>query len=201
MTMAEDVRSGDAWGEDLEERFQQIFEQHYRVVVSFFTRRGFSAEESRDLAQDTFLRVYKGMEGFEHRSRVDTWLFQIATNLYRNTLRGQSAQKRWAPEVSLDALPVEEPIAEGLPDWSPGELSPLASMLTKERERILREALDGMPAQMRRCVLLRVDQDLKYREIAELMRVSIETVKAHLYQARQHLKDKLAPYFTGSFDL
>jgi DNA-directed RNA polymerase specialized sigma24 family protein len=49
---------------------------------------------------------------------------------------------------------------------------------------------------MQRVVLLRVDGDLKYREIAEELQVSIETVKAHLYQARQQLKDKLSDYFT-----
>jgi DNA-directed RNA polymerase specialized sigma24 family protein len=48
---------------------------------------------------------------------------------------------------------------------------------------------------MRRCVLLRLEQDLKYREIASVMQISIDTVKAHLFQARQLLKDKLSRYF------
>ena len=53
----------------------------------------------------------------------------------------------------------------------------------------------ALPAQMRRCVELRVHQDLRYKEIADLMQVSIDTVKAHLYQARQQLKGKLSGYF------
>ena len=68
-------------------------------------------------------------------------------------------------------------------------------MLTGERSRLLREALEELPPQMKKAVLLRVTGDMKYREIAEEMEVSIETVKAHLYQARQHLRDRLSDYF------
>lgn len=71
---------------------------------------------------------------------------------------------------------------------------PLHDMLEEERSRLLRNALEELPPQMRRCVQLRV-QDLRYREIAEILKVSIDTVKAHLYQARQLLKAKLGDYY------
>jgi RNA polymerase sigma-70 factor (ECF subfamily) len=75
------------------------------------------------------------------------------------------------------------------------ERDPLRVILTEEETRLLWRAMEHLPPQMRQAVLLRI-RDLKYREIAELMHVSIETVKAHLYQARQHLRDHLADYFT-----
>lgn len=171
---------------------EELYRRHYRPVVAFFMRRGFPPEDSRDLAQDTFLRVYKNMEEFRGESSFETWLFQIAGNLYKNRLRSQGAQKRDAQEVPLET-PEGEEVADRSGDRK--EDDPLGSMLAEERERVLRTALQALPPQMRQAVLLRVDRDLKYREIADLMSVSIETVKAHLYQARQQLRNRLADYF------
>jgi RNA polymerase sigma-70 factor (ECF subfamily) len=184
-------------GIDPEESFRQIFHQYYRLVFSFFVKKGFSAEESNDLAQETFLRVHKSLATFRRESRFETWLFQISANIYRNTLRAQSTRKRDAPEMSLSDL-IDGPgsgsggDADFVQDDAGG---PLEDLLTEERSRVLHDALQDLPSQMRRCVLLRVDRDLKYREIADIMRVSIDTVKAHLFQARQLLKVKLADYF------
>lgn len=184
-----------------EESFGQIFVAFYRPVYSFFLRRGFPSEECYDLAQETFLRVSKSLQTFRHESSFESWLFKIAANIYRNTLRGQSALKREAQEVSLDEITEHTGgEGEGVLAWSTAENGPLDGVLEQERQRILRQALDSLPAQMRRCVLLRVDRDLRYREIADLMRVSIDTVKAHLYQARQQLKGKLGDYF-GDLEL
>jgi RNA polymerase sigma-70 factor (ECF subfamily) len=183
-------------GGDREEVFRQIFHAYFRQIHGFFAKRGFPVHECQDLAQETFLKVHKGLPNFRREARFETWLFQIAANLYRNTLRSQSTLKREAQEVSLEEVVDPEPTNGGtVPGWA-SEGSPLAGILDEEQSQVLREALDALPAQMRRCVLLRIDQDLRYREIADLMRVSIDTVKAHLYQARQQLKGKLSGYFT-----
>jgi RNA polymerase sigma-70 factor (ECF subfamily) len=195
--------SGNRWverwqaGIDREESFRQIFHQYYRLVFSYFARKGFSAEESHDLAQETFLRVNKSLDTFRRESRFETWLFQVTANVYRNTLRAQSTRKRDAPEVSLnDILEGHDGNGAGEPGLAleTGD-GPLDELLAGEASEVLHRALQDLPSQMRRCVQLRVDQDLKYREIADLMRVSIDTVKAHLFQARQLLKVKLAEYF------
>jgi len=137
------------------------------------------------------LKVHRGLPAFRYEARFETWLFQIAANLYRNTLRSQSTLKREAQEVSLDEA-AEEP---GGPATPTGETGALDEVLSEERSQVLHDALAELPCQMRRCVELRVHQDLRYREIADLMQVSIDTVKAHLYQARQQLKSKLSGYF------
>jgi RNA polymerase sigma-70 factor (ECF subfamily) len=172
---------------------EDLFQRYYRPIVAFFMRRGFSVEESKDLTQETFFRLYKNRGVFRGESSPATWLFQVANNLYKNTLRGRSALKREAPEVSLSA-PDDEDAAHSIEDRS----DPLGDILTEERARLLREALSELPPQMRRCVQLRTESNLKYREIAVLMSLSIETVKAHLYQARQHLRNKLAGYSTNA---
>lgn len=174
------------------ESFRRLFHQHYRLVISFFLKRGISPDESEELTQETFLRVYKSMPAFRGESRFGTWLFQITANVYKNYCRTRATQKRDAQEVSL-----EEPGSGGPADpaWESGDAGPLDGVLAEERSKKLRRAFEELPPQMRRCVMLRVDQDLKYREIAVQMDVSIDTVKAHLFQARQILKNKLGDYF------
>jgi RNA polymerase sigma-70 factor (ECF subfamily) len=187
MAMTDDLGPGD---QDFMDAPEDLFRRYHRPVVAFFVRRGFPIEESQDLAQETFLRVFKNMDSFRGESAVETWLFQIAGNLYKNTLRSLQAKKRDAQEVSLESA--EAAVVE----WRSKEGDSLRAILTQERSQRLHEALKDLPPQMRQAVFLRVDGDLKYREIADVMHVSIETVKAHLYQARQHLRDRLADYFT-----
>lgn len=187
MAMTDNLVPEDMEDQGLGEISEDLYQRYYRPVVAFFRHKGFSKEESRDLAQETFLRVYRYRQRFRGESSSATWLFQIAANLYKNTLRGLAAQKRDAEEVPLDLTEARDPETDD---------DALELMLSDERSRLLREALEELPPQMKRAVMLRVTSDMKYREIAEEMEVSIETVKAHLYQARQHLRDRLSDYFT-----
>ena len=70
----------------------------------------------------------------------------------------------------------------------------LSEVLEDERQHAMREAIRELPDQMRRCLTLRVYQDLSYREIATVMKLKIDTVKAHLFQARARLKKNLSSY-------
>jgi len=191
------VASVERWLLGDDESFEQLFRRHYRLVHSFFVKRGFTPEEAEDLTQDVFLRVYKGRESFRGEARFTTWLFQICANLFRNDLRGRSAQKREGAEVPIDGVldSGENGKAEGVASWGSEPDDPLRKALWEEARKRLREALEDLPPQMRRCVELRVYEDLKYREIAAKMGISIDTVKAHLFQARQILREKLGDYF------
>lgn len=183
--------------EEEDEEFRRLFERCFRPVYYFFLRRGFPDEDCRDLTQETFLRVYRGIARFRGDASLQTWLFQIAANLWRNQVRDRKAGKRGAKEVSLDgAMEKGMPLPDHLslvPGRAPS--GPLADALGHEEVRLMREALGKLPPQMRRCVLLRVDQNLKYREIASVMRISIDTVKSQISQARERLKRELGPRF------
>ena len=76
----------------------------------------------------------------------------------------------------------------------------LRRLLGEETKELLSRAVDGLPAQMRRCVRLRVFQDLDYEEIAEILQISPSTVKVQLFKARKRLQAELGESFSG-FDL
>lgn len=180
-----------------EKRFRRLFERLYRPVTHFFTHRGFSPEDCRDLTQETFFRVYRGMKTFRGEAGLKTWVFTIATNIYRNEIRDRHAEKRSADEVSLEeALEQGRPVFGASPVEPVDELQdPLDRVLTDERARLLREAVVDLPPRMRQCVLLWLDQGLRYREIAVLLQVTEDTVKAQLFQARRRLHGTLGEHF------
>ncbi|MBI3950580.1 MAG: RNA polymerase sigma factor [Acidobacteria bacterium] len=181
-------------GIDREENFRRLFECYYRPVFRFFTKRGFSTEESDDLTQETFFRVYIGMARFRREARFETWLFQIATNTYRQVLREQTMQKRTGQQVSWESVTEDEQMASDEGEWA-GLWSlrgPLDEVLEEERLRVLSEAIEELPEQMRQCLILRVNHELSYRQVAVILGVSVETVKSQLHLARQRLKLSLA---------
>jgi len=171
------------------ETIDRLVDRYYRSIIRFFLERGFSIEESHDLTQDTFLRAYRYHGGFRGEARASTWLFHIASNIYRGELRTRAAQKRSAEILELDGL--GEVALDGLPWADRGKPDPLSRLLLGERTRTLQNAIEDLPQQVRRATILRVRQDLKYREVAEVLNVSIETVKSHLHQAKSQLREKL----------
>lgn len=179
-------------GIDPEGNFRRLFERHSRGIHSFFLRRGFSAEEARDFTQEAFLRVSRGIASFRRESQFKTWLFEIADHVAQNELRRRGTGKRKGREVSLDTSGKGE---EGEPaPFEPPPQPPRAldEVLQRERAERLGRAIQDLPTKMRACFQLRYAEGRKYEEIAVLMNVSIDTVKAHLHQARQKLKIRLS---------
>ena len=178
---------------DRDEYFHQLFKEYYRPLFYFFRRRGFSTDTCPDLTQETFLRVYRGMGGFRHEASVKTWLFRIAAHVSLNRLRDNNAAKRRGHSVPLEDGEGEDvPVAASAGNAPP---TALQSLLARERVERVRSALDTLPPKMRRCVLLYIDQELKYQEIAVAMKISEGTVKSQIHEARRRLRDKLGEEF------
>lgn len=185
------------------EELADLFERYAPVVSYFFARRGFGQEDCRDLAQETFLRAYRGLSGFQGDAELKTWLLRIAANVWKNALRSRQTVKRSAVKtVSLEGALVDDQVSGegGEPLCQADSASPLDRVLRDESRRMLRDAVAELPPRMRRCVQLRIDRSLKYREIAAILQVSVDTVKTQLHQARQRLKGDLDAYFALSDD-
>jgi len=178
-------------GIDPEGDFGCLFQLHGRRIRSYFQQRGFSTEEARDLTQEVFLRVSRGLAAFRGDAQFKTWLFEISDHVAQNELRRRGTGKRKGKELSLDTGGQGE---EGEPaPFEPPPQPPKALDEVIQRERVerLTRAIHDLPPKMRACFQLRYNQGRKYEEIAVLMNVSIDTVKAHLHQAKQRLKIEL----------
>lgn len=189
-------------GPGREEGFRLLFDRFYGPLFRFFEHRGFSTEECQDLIQETFLRVYRGIEAFRGESRWEHWLFRIAANAANNAWRQSAAAKRAGRTVSWEEEDAGEPSltsAGGSPHGAETP-TPLRRLLDKERQEQLSQAVAGLPPQMRRCVRLRMFQDLDNDEIAEALQISPSTVKVQLFKARRRLQTELEDSF-ADFDL
>lgn len=175
-----------------ERTFERLFQRYCRPLRAFFSNRGFSPEDCRDLTQETFLAVHKGLGRYRGDASEETWLFSIAANVWRTRLRRKSTGKRLGTEVSMTLMAEE---GQELPPERGSSADPLGDILREERAILLKQAIEELPVQMRRCVFLRIEQDMKYREIAVIMQISIDTVKSQLFQARARLRKQLGDYF------
>jgi RNA polymerase sigma-70 factor (ECF subfamily) len=167
------------------------------MVTRFFMRKGFPRDEAADLAQETFISAYKGLDDFRQDDRFKSWLFTIAMNIFRSELERRSAKKRAARTLSLDQ---EYTNSQG-DNYTLGAsvadtgLSPEEEILHAEELALLRICMQELPDQQRRCVHLRVVEGCTYQEIADRLDIALGTVKAHIFQAKASMKNKFRPYF------
>ncbi len=181
-------------GTAVEESSRRLFEHFYPKIHRFFSRRGFSHHDAEDLAQSVFLQLFSQLRSFQGDGSFESWLFAIAANLLRNEERHWQRDKRAGQEVPLDA-PRAAPDLALVADQA---RSPEQEALAKQQQLALQQALEGLPPQMQACFRLRFEQGLKYREIATLLKISIDTVKAHLHQARHRLQQQLGTTGQGA---
>jgi len=153
--------------------FDLIVERHRRDVYQLCYRFVGNHEDASDLAQDTFLRAYRGLKAFRGGSSLGTWLHRIAVNVCLN-------------RVSLKT-PRAEPI-EGreFPDVRSAPAS--EALLTQEKGARIRAAIAKLPPKQRATVILRVYQELSHQEIAAVLRSSVGAVKANFFHALANLK-------------
>jgi RNA polymerase sigma-70 factor (ECF subfamily) len=180
-----------------QDAFAPIYFRFLPPLLRFFSNRPELREEARDLAQKTLVQAFQNIGQYRFEAPFAAWIRQIGENVWRNAVRDRRAAKRDAPVESLDA--VESEGAEGphlqVADPAP---SPEDVALKEERLRVLRAAMSTLPDGMRRCIELRVVSDLKYKEIAEVTGIGIDSVRSQLHEAKQRLKPVLEEYFSGA---
>jgi RNA polymerase sigma-70 factor, ECF subfamily len=150
--------------------FEELFERYHGPLCGFFRRRVQSQERGEDLAQETFLAVIRATSRYEPRSLVRTYLYGIALKLLAEERRRQ-AKDPPAPESS------QEPATED----------------ASETVMWVRQALEKLDAIDREVLMLREYEQLSYAEIAQLLRIPVNTVRSRLFRARMAMKDCLQP--------
>jgi RNA polymerase sigma-70 factor (ECF subfamily) len=140
-----------------------------------------SEDEARDVAQETFLKAYRGLSGFKRQARFSSWLYQIATNLCRDRLR----RRKTRPQVSLEALEEAGPV---IVESRPGAHERL---LERDLAEAVRRAIHALPEEQREVVILKEYQELTFLEIAQALDVPVSTVKTRLYRGLVQLRQRL----------
>lgn len=176
-------------GRDVERSFDFLFHRFSPALTRKLMRWGAPPEEARDLNQEVFQRIYRDVGRFRGGDPFFAswvaWVWQLARTTWLRHLRARQAQKRPADPRPLDSVVEERDLRIARP---PGQLD---RVLGRELEDEVRRAVEELPAQELRCVILHYYQDLSIREISVVLKIAQGTVKAHLHHARAKLMTRL----------
>ena len=171
---------------------ESLVKKHQRSVASLLYQLAPDWGDTSDLAQEVFIRVYRGINSLRNPKTFRSWLNQIVVNLFYDELR---RRPRRLPTVSIDA-PIESDNGESdlireIPDNS---LKPDEQSLVQELDQVIKKAMAQLPEQFRTAIVLRELQGLSYEEIAVSIGCELGTVKSRIARARGRLQEVLSPY-------
>jgi RNA polymerase sigma-70 factor (ECF subfamily) len=155
------------------EAFDVIVERHRRNVYQLCYRFVGNHEDASDLAQDVFVRAFKGLRNFKGDASLGTWLYRVGVNACLNRV----AVKR----------PQTEPI-EAVQHIDERNEDPLETLMRDERADVVRHAIQQLPPKQRATLTLRVYQELPHEEIARILGSSVGAVKANFFHALGNLR-------------
>jgi RNA polymerase sigma-70 factor (ECF subfamily) len=178
------VKTGD------ESAFAYLVQKYRRQMVGFMYRMCHNPATAEELAQEVFLRVYRSRESYEASAKFNTWLYRIATNLAVNHARDTRHER---PE---NTVRLDEPNQEtgATPDLADGSLTAEEQMLRRERMTVIRQKVQGLPERQRMAVIMHKYQQMDYREIAEVMKLSESATKSLLFRAYETLREQLKEF-------
>lgn len=168
-----------------------LMDRHAQAIFCFLMRLLGNEDDASDLAQETFVRVYRARESYDPARKFTTWLYSIAANLARNHLRWRARH----PAVSMDGTKDEG--GQGLKDTLPAEgATPGEAVVSEELVQTVRAAVQQLPENLREVVVLCEWQDCSMAEAAAILGTTVKAVESRLYRARQLLRETLKPYWT-----
>lgn len=166
-----------------EDAFRLIFERFTRPVISFIFYLVNDRELAEELAQETFVRAYKSLAALRDAAKLSTWLFGIARNVARESLRDR--------QHTQSHLELDDRAALAVCDERP---SPAGELLDKELSAVIRLALMKLDEDKRLIFALRVYQQRSYDEISEITGFSIPKIRNDLHRARAEMRRRLSSY-------
>ncbi len=178
------VREGDDAGFDL------LIEKYRRPIVHFMFRMVHNQAVAEELAQEVFLRVYRSRQSYRAEARFSTWLYRIATNLGVNHAR-DTRHERTAHTIYLDQPDAETGTTPDVADSTP---TAEHNLLRDERLRAIREHVMALPERQRMAVLMHKYQDMDYKQIGAVLKLSESATKSLLFRAYQTLRERLKDF-------
>jgi RNA polymerase sigma-70 factor (ECF subfamily) len=165
--------------------FREITERYHTMVIN--TCIGFlhNRQDAEDIAQEVFIEVYHSLKHFRQESKLSTWIYRIAVNKSLNQVR-KNKRWRWIQNI-------EDVFAKGTHDTAVGNdgYSADRNLESRQQEAVFHSAMNSMPENQRIAFTLNKYDELSYKEIAEIMSVSLSSVESLIHRAKINLQKKL----------
>jgi RNA polymerase sigma-70 factor (ECF subfamily) len=173
-----------------QEAFRLIFDRYARPVISFIYDMVGRRDLAEELAQETFVRAYRSLGGLKDETKLSTWLFGIAKNVARESLRTRVREER---RIEMDDGRVME--------ISDNKLPPDKALLDRELNSVIHPALGVLDEDKRLVFTLKVFQQRSYDEIAEITGFSVAKLKTDLHRARAEMRRRIQPYLGVTYEV
>jgi RNA polymerase sigma-70 factor (ECF subfamily) len=175
------VQTGD------KKAFDALVLRYQHKIINLVARYVHDPHTAMDVAQEAFIKAYKGLAKFRGDSAFYTWLYRIAINTAKTHL---VAQGRRTPDTDLDAQEAEQYAGESaLKDYG----TPENELLSEEIENTVFRAIEDLPDDLRTAITLRELEGMSYEEIAQAMGCPIGTVRSRIFRAREAIDRSLRP--------
>ena len=174
--------------------FRQLVERHQRRAFAIAIGLVRDEQDAREIVQEAFLRVYRGLDRFHGSSSFFTWLYRIVTNLSIDLMRKPSRREREL-DVSREIKDeLDVPLLARIDGADPHDV-----VRRNEIAETIQSALDALPPYHRGVILMREIEGMSYEEMADAMGVSKGTIMSRLFHARQKLQRALASCYKEHF--
>jgi len=171
---------------DKQSDFQEIYDTFQPQIVRYLTRL-VNGSDAEDLAQETFLKVHRGLDNFRGESKISTWIYRIATNVARDRLR-KTSSREGESTISMD----EGMDVEDMNVWTDEKVRTTEGVtIRKEMNTCIRRFIDDLPEDYRAVLVLQDLEGFKNQEIADILGISLDNVKIRLHRARSQLRGEL----------
>ncbi len=167
-----------------------LIAKYRRPILHFLYRMVRNQAVAEELAQEVFLRVYRARQSYRAEARFSTWLYRIASNLAVNYAR-DTKMERTASNVYLDAPDAETGTT---PDVADAQPTAEQGLLQQERLRQIRAQVMALPERQRMAILMHKYQELNYKEIGAVLKLSESATKSLLFRAYQTLREGLKDF-------
>lgn len=171
--------------------FQNIYNT-FQPKIHFYLERIVGEHEADDLTQEVFLKVNKGLRSFRGESKLSTWIYRIATNVARDKLRSPTFRDMVQNRLTDDSIPEDKMPTEARVVWMKEKLPSVEQQLIrKEMNECIRSFVDKLPEKYKTALVLSELEGFTNQEIAQILSVSLDTVKIRLHRAREKIKKEL----------
>jgi len=170
--------------------FNYLVEKYRRPMMSFMYRMTHNQAVAEELAQEVFLRVYRSRQTYAASAKFTTWLYRIATNLAVNYARDTKHER---PEniVSIDEPDTDTGLTVDVAD---GSLNAEQTILRRERMAAIRKHVEALPERQRMAVIMHKYQNMDYKQIAAVLKLSESATKSLLFRAYETLRETLKKF-------
>jgi RNA polymerase sigma-70 factor (ECF subfamily) len=170
--------------------FDYLLQKYRKPIVNFMYRMVHNQAVAEELAQEVFLRVYRSRATYRAEARFSTWLYRIATNLGVNHAR-DTRHERSASTIYLDEPDSDTGTTPDVADVTPGAE---AYILRRERLDAIRQHVMALPERQRTAVVMHKYEDMDYKQIGDVLKLSESATKSLLFRAYQTLREKLKDF-------